>query len=144
MLAFTPKSPRLAVAHYGDATIWQPGKRGWKSSRLVWVGSHIGVTWSPEGKYVATVMQENAPHGWRVRDKADMRMLGYPAKPRAIDWVGNEPYLATSGADQVVCWPFQFRDGPVGKPPLCIANSGGQRVSMARSLPGCAAALAGS
>ena len=142
-LAFAPKGPRLAVAHYGGATIWQPGKRGWKSSRLVWAGSHIGVTWSPKGKYVVTVMQENALHGWRVRDKADMRMSGYPAKPRAVDWVGNEPYLATSGADQVVCWPFQSRDGPMGKPPLCVANSGGQRVTMVRGLPGCPAVLAG-
>ena len=142
-LAFAPKGQRLAVAHYGGATIWQPGKRGWKSSRLAWAGSHIGVTWSPDGKYVVTVMQENALHGWRVRDKADMRMSGYPAKPRAFDWIGNGPHLATSGADQVVCWPFQSRDGPMGKAPLCVADGAGQSVTMVRGLPGCPAVIAG-
>ena len=75
------------------------------------------MTWSPNGKYVVTVMQENALHGWRLRDKADMRMSGYPTKPRAVDWVGTGPHLVTSGADQVVCWPVSSQGRADGKGP---------------------------
>ena len=142
-LAFDPKGKRLAVAHYGGATIWERGERRWKSTKLKWAGSHIGVTWSPNGKYVVTVMQENALHGWRLRDKLDMRMSGYPAKPRALDWVGAGPHLATSGADSAVCWPFHFKDGPMGQKPLCVAHGGKQIATMVRGLPGQEAVLAG-
>jgi WD40 repeat protein len=142
-LAFDPKGKRLAVAHYGGATIWERGERRWKSTKLKWAGSHIGVTWSPNGKYVVTVMQENALHGWRLRDKLDMRMSGYPAKPRALDWAGDGPHLATSGADSAVCWPFSFKDGPMGQAPLCVAHGGKQLATMVRGLPGQAAVLAG-
>jgi WD40 repeat protein len=142
-LAFDPKGKRLAVAHYGGATVWERGERRWTSTKLKWAGSHIGVTWSPNGKYVITVMQENALHGWRLRDKLDMRMSGYPAKPRALDWVGDGPHLATSGAGSAVCWPFHLKDGPMGQAPLCVAHGGQQLATMVRGLPGQAAVLAG-
>ena len=142
-LAFDPKGKRLAVAHYGGATVWERGERRWKSTKLKWAGSHIGVTWSPNGKYVVTVMQENALHGWRLRDKLDMRMSGYPAKPRALDWVGDGPHLATSGAGAAVCWPFHFKDGPMGQKPLCVADGGGQLATTVRALPGQEAVMAG-
>lgn len=142
-LAFDPKGKRFAVAHYGGATIWERGTRCWKSTKLPWAGSHIGVTWSPDGKYVVTVMQENALHGWRLRDKLDMRMSGYPAKPRTFDWVGDSPHLVTSGADRAVCWPFHFKNGPTGQVPLCVADGGKQIATMVRGLPGQDAVLAG-
>ena len=142
-LAFDSKGKRLAVAHYGGATIWERGDRRWKSKKLVWAGSHIGVTWSPNGKYLVTVMQENALHGWRLRDKTDMRMAGYPAKPRALDWVGDAPHLATSGASQAICWSFEFKDGPMGLEPLCVAYGGKQLATMVRGLPGQPAVLVG-
>ena len=49
-LAFDAKARRLAVAHYGRATIWERGDRRWKSSRLVWKGSHGAVAFSPGRK----------------------------------------------------------------------------------------------
>ncbi len=142
-LAFDPKGTRLAVAHYGGATVWERGTRRWTSTKLTWAGSHIGITWSPNGKYVITSMQENALHGWRLRDKADMRMSGYPAKPRAVDWVGEGPHLATSGADRAVCWPFHFKNGPMGQPPICVADGGGPLVTRVCAMPGQEAVLAG-
>ncbi len=142
-LAFDPKGKRLAVAHYGGATIWERREKRWKMAKLAWAGSHVGVTWSPNGKFVVTVMQENALHGWRLRDKANMRMSGYPAKPRTFDWVGDGPHLATSGADKAVCWPFLLKDGPMGQGPICVADGGKQYATMVRGLPGQAAVLAG-
>lgn len=142
-LAFDGKGRRLAVAHYGGVTLWERGERRWRSKKLVWAGSHIGVTWSPDDRYVVTVMQENALHGWRLRDKADMQMVGYPAKPLAFDWAGDAPHLATSGADQAICWPFDGKSGPMGRDPLCIAYGGKQLTTCVRALPGQQAVLAG-
>ena len=52
----------------------------------------------PDGKSVVTAMQENALHGSRLRDKGELAMSGYPAKVKSFAWVGNTPYLVTSGA----------------------------------------------
>jgi hypothetical protein len=63
-------------------------------------------------------MQENALHGWRIADAKDMRMSGYPAKPKSLSWSAKGRFLASSGANAAILWPFHFRDGPMGKPPL--------------------------
>ena len=63
-------------------------------------------------------MQENALHGWKIPDGAHLRMTGYPAKPRSLSWSAKGRYLATSGADAAVLWPFHFKDGPQDKQPL--------------------------
>ena len=142
-LAFDAKSRRLAVAHYGGATVWERGERRWKSSKLIWKGSHGSIAFSPDGKYVVTAMQENALHGWRLRDKADMRMSGYPAKVKSFAWVGNAPHLATSGADEAICWPFDGKDGPMGRPPARCAYGGKQLCTAVVGLVGHIGVIAG-
>ena len=47
-----------------------------------------------------------------------MRMSGYPTKPRAMSWSAKGRFLATSGANAAILWPFHFKDGPMGKAPL--------------------------
>ena len=84
---------------------------------LEWKGSHLDVVWSPDGRFVVTTMQENAMHGWRVSDSKHMRMSGYPAKPRSLSWSPDGAWLATSGAEACVVWPFEGKDGPMGKAP---------------------------
>ena len=135
-LAFDAKGKRLAVAHYGGVTLWEPAKRGWKASKLVWKGSHLGVTVSPDGRFVITTMQEPALHGWRLRDKADMRMAGYPRRVASMAWVGDGTLLATSGADAAICWPCDGPNGPMGRPPLMVGERPGVRVSAVCGLPG--------
>ena len=135
-LAFDMQAQRLAVAHYGGATVWKRGERRWKSSKLIWKGSHGAVGFSPDGKYLVTAMQENALHGWRLRDKANMRMSGYPAKVKCFTWVGSAPHLATSGADQAVCWPFDGKDGPMGRSPDTCAFGGDQLCTAVTGLVG--------
>ena len=116
-LAFAPKGYRLAVAHYGGATLWYPNLEP-KPELLDWRGSHLDVTWSPDGRFVVTSMQENALHGWRLQpDRGHMRMSGYTAKPRSVSWSFGGAWLATSGADAAIVWPFDSKEGPTGKAP---------------------------
>lgn len=116
-LAFAPKGLRLAVARYNGVTLWWAGTEA-APVELEWKGAHIGVTFSPDGKYVVTAMQETALHGWRLDDGKDMRMSGYPLKPRSLSWSAKGRYLASSGANAAILWPFHFKDGPMGRQPL--------------------------
>lgn len=115
-LAFAPKGFQLAVARYNGVSLWFP-RLETPAKELAWKGSHIDVGFSPDGRFVVTTMQESALHGWRVIDGAHMRMSGYPGKVRSIDWSADGKWLATSGADAAIFWPFQAKDGPMGKAP---------------------------
>lgn len=119
-LAFAPKGFRLAIAHYNGASLWFPNAQT-PPEALEWKGSHIGVTFSPDGRFLVTSMQEPALHGWRVADGKHMRMMGYAAKVRAMSWTADGRELATSGADTLVVWPFHGKDGPMGQRPRLLA-----------------------
>lgn len=142
-LAFDRKGRRLAVAHYGGVTIWSREKRRWKASSLKWAGSHTAVTWSPDDRFVVTAMQENALHGWRMRDKAELRMSGYPAKVKGWAWCGTQPWLATTGADSAILWSFEGANGPMGKAPLQVCQQDRVLVTSILALPGQDMVIAG-
>jgi WD40 repeat protein len=114
-LAFLPKGYRLAIAHYNGVSLWFPNTDA-APDVLAWKGSHIGVTVSPDGQYIVTAMQENSLHGWRLADRKDMRMSGYPGKTRSLAWSHDGLWLATSGADAAIIWPFD-KQGPMGRAP---------------------------
>jgi len=114
-LAFDPKGRRLAAATYGGAALWYARIAEQKPVMLRWAGSHVGLAFSPNGKFLISSMQEASLHGWRLADAKDMRMGGYPAKIHSLVFLENGLWLATSGANGVVLWPFSGANGPMGK-----------------------------
>lgn len=120
-LAFAPKGFRLAVAHYNGATLWFPNAAGATPQVLEWKGSHLGVIFSPDGKFLVTTMQESALHGWRLSDGQHMRMTGYSARVRSLGWTAGGAFLATSGSEQLILWPFDGKDGPMRRQPKMLA-----------------------
>ncbi len=116
-LAFAPKGFQLYIARYNGVTQWFPRTQG-KPKEVTWKGSHIDVTASADGRFVVSTMQENEMHGWRLADGANMRMSGYPSKVRSMSWSFDGKWLASSGADAAIVWPFMTKDGPMGKAPL--------------------------
>jgi WD40 repeat protein len=120
-LAFAPKGFRLAAAHYHGVTLWYPNAREAEPEKLEWKGSHLGALLSPDGKFLVTTMQEPTLHGWRLADRKDMRMSGYGARVRSLGWTAGGKWLATSGSTQLILWPFQGNDGPMGKTPRLLA-----------------------
>jgi WD40 repeat protein len=122
-LAFAPKGFRVAVAHYNGATLWFPNAPDAKPEKLEWKGSHLDVTFSPDGRFLVTAMQEPMLHGWRLVDGKHMRMSGYATKVRSLTWGPGAKWLATSGATQLVIWPFAGKDGPMGKSPKVLSPS---------------------
>jgi len=122
-LAFAPKGFRLAIAHYNGATLWFPNAPGTAPQKLEWKGSHLAVAISPDGRFVVTCMQEPALHGWRIADGQHMRMTGYSARVRSLSWSADGAFLATSGSEQLILWPFDGKDGPMGRQPKILARS---------------------
>jgi WD40 repeat protein len=122
-LAFAPKGFRLAIAHYNGASLWFP-KAEAAPEVLEWKGSHLGVLFSADGKFVVTTMQEPMLHGWRLPERNHMRMSGYSARVRSLSFTADGEWLATSGSEQLILWPFQSKTGPMGKQPQMLAPTG--------------------
>ena len=129
-LAFSPKGLRLAVAHYGGVSLWFPNAQA-APEMFAWKGSHLDVMFSPDGRFLVTAMQEPTLHGWRLADAKDMRMSGYSAKVRSMAWTADGKWLATSGSEQLIMWPFGSKDGPMGKQPRMLAPYDKRAVAVA-------------
>ncbi len=127
-LAFAPKGTRLAVARYNGATLHFPAASS-KATGLEWAGAHTGIDFSPNGNFLITTMQENALHGWVLSSGKHMRMTGYPAKVKSWSWSNKGKWLATSGAQAAIVWPFSGKEGPMGKAPKELGTRGDILVS---------------
>ncbi|MGH7066925.1 MAG: WD40 repeat domain-containing protein [Acetobacteraceae bacterium] len=128
-IAFDRKGKRIAASHYNGASLWFVAAKEDRPRSLEWKGSHIAIAIHPEGDAVITAMQDNALHGWSLPDGKHMQMSGYPGKTESLSFSRRGKWLATSGAEAIVVWPF-FGGGPMGKPPLELA--GVDRCSCAR------------
>lgn len=128
-IAFDRKGKRIAASHYDGASLWFVQAKTQEPRRLEWKGSHTAIAIHPDGDAVVTAMQENALHGWRLSDGQHMRMSGYPGKTESLSFSARGRWLATSGAQAIVLWPF-FGGGPMGKAPKEVA--GGDQVSCTR------------
>ncbi len=133
-LVFDAKGKRIATSHYGGASLWFVASKTDNPRKLEWKGSHIGIVMSPDGDAVVTSMQENALHGWRLSDAQHMRMSGYPSKTHSMCFTWNGKFLATSGAEAVVLWPFTG-GGPMGKTPMELAGGDNVTCSMVACHP---------
>lgn len=120
-LAFDAKGKRLAASHYNGVSLWYVAAKEDRPRLLEWKGSHHAVLFDPAGEHVITAMQEPSLHGWRLTDGQHMRMSGYPGKTKSLCFSARGRWLATSGAESVVLWPF-FGGGPMGKEPHEIAG----------------------
>lgn len=114
-VAFDPKGRRVAASTYGGAWLWYARIAEQKPTKLAWAGSHTGVVFSPDGAFVVTTMQDNQLHGWRLKDSKDLRMGGYPSKTRTLAFLSKGQFMATSGAQGAVLWPFVGANGPMGR-----------------------------
>jgi hypothetical protein len=123
-LCFDGKGKRIGASHYNGASLWFVAAKTDTPRKLEWKGSHTGIVIHPEGEAVVTAMQENSLHGWKLPDGQHMRMSGYPAKTESLSFSPKGKWMASSGADAMVLWPF-FGGGPMGKAPLELAGGDG-------------------
>jgi WD40 repeat protein len=134
-VAFEPKGRRIATSTYGGVALWFARIAEQKPTFLKWAGSHTAVTFSPDGAFVVTAMQDSQLHGWRLKDQKNMRMGGYPSKVRAMSFLSNGQLLATAGASGAVLWPFVGANGPMGREATEIGYDEGSLVNLVASRP---------
>ena len=134
-VAFEPKGRRIATSTYGGAALWFARIAEQKPTLLKWAGSHTAVTFSPDGAFVVTAMQDNQLHGWRIKDQKNLRMGGYPSKVRSMSFLSNGQLMATSGAQGAVLWPFVGANGPMGREATEIGFDEGSLVAVVASRP---------
>ena len=123
-LAFLPKGFRLAIAHYNGATLWFPNAAAAEPEKFEWKGSHLGVSVSPDGALPGD--HDAGANAARLADRrpatyAHVRLCG-PRHLGRLD--GRRPAgWRPPGATQIILWPFQTKDGPMGKQPRLLAPS---------------------
>ncbi|PZP39029.1 MAG: hypothetical protein DI585_05450 [Pseudomonas fluorescens] len=127
-LAVSPIGPRVAASHYGGSTILALDNINNPPRLLPWKGSHLGLTYTPDGKWLISSMQEQALHLWRLADGLDLQMRGYPSKITQFSWDHSGTLLATNGGGGVPLWNFSGPKGPAGTQARVLADSGAQEV----------------
>lgn len=132
-LAFSPDGGRVAASHYDGVTVWNVADAS-HDLRLEWKGSHIAVSWSPDGRYVASSTQERELHVWDLVPLKDFRLGGYSAKVRSLGWIAGARALACSGADVVTVWPLA-EGGPGAGQPIEVGYVYASRVTMVSPHP---------
>jgi WD40 repeat protein len=124
-MAFAPKGLRVGIAHYNGVTLWFPNAES-APEVLGWKGSHLGVTFRPDGRFLVSSMQEPMLHGWRLSDGKSMRMAGYGARVRSLAWTASGKWLATSGSTQLILWPFAGKEDKKEKETRMLAPTESQ------------------
>lgn len=117
-IAFDTSGKRLAISRYGGVSVVSLSG-GATEVNLVWRGWHLGVSWSPCGRYLVTSTQEKELHVWDLVTMQDFRIGGYQRKVEAMAWTGDGAGMVCSGADVITAWSFAGA-GPNGRPPVEI------------------------
>jgi WD40 repeat protein len=118
-LAFDAKGRRLAAATYGGVALWYARIADQQPVMLRWAGPHARVVFSPDGRFVVSALQEPALHVWRLADGKEGRMEGaYQTKVQSLAFAQGGDWLASSGSERAVLWPFIGKDGPMGRQAL--------------------------
>ncbi|MEM1162467.1 MAG: WD40 repeat domain-containing protein [Pseudomonadota bacterium] len=141
-LAFDAEGRRLAVAHYGGVTVWQNEGSEWIARKLAWNGPHAAVTFSPDGRFLIAALQENMLNCWRLEDQDVTQLYGSVVKVKSFAWIGDQPFLATSGAYAAICWPFDGAEGPKDREPRRVCTAG-ELVTAVLPVAGRSAVIAG-
>jgi WD40 repeat protein len=99
---------RIEPPHYGT----RPYK---------WPASGQTVSFSPNGRVLASGMQDGSLHFWYLSSGKDSQMRGYPSKVHLTSWSGDSRWLASNAGNDVVCWDFGGK-GPEGTRPVQLSG----------------------
>ena len=105
-LAFDPKGKRLAAAHEDGLTLWPTDGSNAAPRTLDCAGTHTAIAWSPDNRFVASSVADNAVHAWRLRDGAGFDLAGLAAPSTGLAWGRMSPFLVSAGDMRIVCWPM--------------------------------------
>lgn len=116
-MAFDRAGTQLAVSHYDGVSIWDlPGQR--RTKTLDYHGSHLGLAWQPNGRFVVTATQEKMLHAWDLRTGADVSLGPCFNIAKTLGWSADGAWLLASGNDTISAWPFANGRLPLPAPKM--------------------------
>lgn len=104
-LHFDASGARLAVSHYDGASIWDIATVT-RTHMLYFRGSHLNLSWQPEGRYLVTTTQEKMLHAWDLETGEDASLGPCFKKVSALGWSADGNWLLASGNDTISAWRF--------------------------------------
>lgn len=119
-LAFNAVGGLLAATAGAEVLLWRCADGGLDRT-LKWVSTLINAHWSPDGKVLAAGSIDKSVHFWRAGAWLDSKMGGYAKKPQALAWSADSKFLATTGEDAIIVWPFTGK-GPEGSKPMQLLH----------------------
>jgi WD40 repeat protein len=118
-LAWRPKTSELAAVGNGGARVHRLEPQ-LQSREYPWQGACLTASWSPDGRVLASGMQDGSVHYWNISAGTQSQMRGYGTKVALTSWSANSRLLATAADQQIIVWDFSGR-GPEGSEPLQLA-----------------------
>ena len=118
-LGWRPKSTELAALGNGGARIHRLEPEV-QTREFSLAGACLTASWSPDGRILASGMQDGSVQFWNVAAGSQSQMRGYGAKVALTSWSSNSRWLATAADPQIVVWDFAGR-GPEGSEPAQLA-----------------------
>ena len=110
--AWNPRnSLEIATACGGGAQMWRLGDAE-PFARFDWGGASLLVTWSPDGRWVATADQTPSVHLYDFTRDYPLHIQGYETKVRAMDFSPDALRLATGGGTTITLWNCAGTTGP--------------------------------
>jgi WD40 repeat protein len=107
----------LAAATAGAVCVHRIEPPQFTMRKYSWPAACLTAAFSPNGKVLASGMQDGTVHFWMLTTGKDSQMRGYGSKVTLTEWSSNGRYLATSASSEVIVWDFSGK-GPEGSAPL--------------------------
>jgi WD40 repeat protein len=115
-LAFDKSGRELGVALNGEIAVHRLEKGRYRTRRFVWDGACLTVSFSANGKVLASGMADGSVHFWYLSSAKDSQMRGYGSRVQLTGFSSNSRYLATSAGAEIIVWDFGGK-GPEGSRP---------------------------
>jgi WD40 repeat protein len=119
-IAWRPKPVNIAALSQGGARVHsiEPAVQ---TLELDWSAACLTASWSPDGRILASGLQENAVHYWNLATQKQSEMKGYAGKVTLTSFGANNRQLATAAGDLIVVWNVGG-EGPEGTAPLQLKS----------------------
>ena len=120
-IAWDKPGRELAAASTGAITVHRIEPPQFSAREYPHAAACLTAAFSPNGKVLASGMQDGTVHFWWLTTGKDSQMRGYPSKVTLTEWSANGRYLATAAAAEVIVWDFSGK-GPEGSAPLELSG----------------------
>ncbi len=121
-ISWNPKRLReIASVCDGGARMWRIGEEK-AIGHFDWGGASLLVSWSPNGRWVATGDQTPSVHLYDTSRQHPLHIQGYETKVKALAWQDDGEWLATGGAPSITVWPTTGKKGPERATPIQLAG----------------------